>query len=260
MKKRILFVTKNYFPRNTGSSVVMTNLIKELKQDSIYGVVTCANSFNDSDEIINGKIVHKIFQFQFLFIPRFWFIIRHLIFRKMKKKVIKIINDQKITHVVGVYPDLDFLELARSASHSADVNFYAYLHDTLNEGLAHTYSKNFAKNVQKKIFKTSHKIFVMSDGMRDLYKEKYKINTIPLLHSFSEKFEKKIYNKNIEKSIFWGGSIYSINKETVKRIQNACLMMNYTLTLSAANNFKKLSKLGFNHKNIVILPFMSRKE
>tara|TARA_Y100000385_G_scaffold253267_1_gene277286 strand:+ start:1157 stop:2302 length:1146 start_codon:yes stop_codon:yes gene_type:complete len=260
MKKRILFVTKNYFPSNTGSSVVMTNLIKELKQDSIYGVVTCANSFNDSDEIVNGKIVHKLFQFQFLFIPRLWFIIRRLIFKKMRKKVIQIIKEKNITHVVGVYPDLDFLELARSASHSSGVDFYAYLHDTLNEGLAHTSYKNFSKGIQSKIFETSHKIFVMSDGMRDLYKEKYKINTIPLLHSFSEKFEKKSFKTNSEKSIFWGGSIYSVNKETVKRIHQACLNMNYTLTLSAANNFKKLSKLGFNNKNIVILPFLSRQE
>ena len=160
MKKKILFVTKNYSKRNTGSSVVMTNLIKELEQDAIYGVVTCANSFNDSDEIINGKIVHKLFQFQFLFTPRLWSLIRRLVFKKMREKVIKIIKGEKITHVVGVYPDLDFIELARSASHSAGVKFYPYLHDTINEGLAHTNYKNFSKDIQNKIFETSHKIFV----------------------------------------------------------------------------------------------------
>ena len=63
-KKNILFVTTFYPPNNTGASVVMSNLIKELDQDTVYGVVTWANSYKDKDEIINGKIVHKLFNFQ----------------------------------------------------------------------------------------------------------------------------------------------------------------------------------------------------
>ena len=108
-----------------------------------------------------------------------------------------------------------------------------------------------AKIVQQKIFDTSHKIFVMSEGMKDLYKEKYNVETIPLLHSFSEEVdEKEFNNNNIEKSIFWGGAIYAINKETVKRIHLACTDLDYTLTLSAANTYEKLTNLGFENNNI----------
>ena len=137
----------------------MTNLIKELNQDSIYGVVTCANNFNDPDETINGKIVHKIFRFQFLFIPKLWFFIRRLLFNSARKKIIKLIKQKNITHVVGVYPDLDFIELARSASNIANVKFYSYLHDTIYEGLKHTSYKKLSKNIQSKVFKTSQKVF-----------------------------------------------------------------------------------------------------
>ena len=52
-KKNILFVTTFYPPNNTGTSVVMSNLIKELDQEKVYGVVTCANSYKDKDETIN---------------------------------------------------------------------------------------------------------------------------------------------------------------------------------------------------------------
>jgi glycosyltransferase involved in cell wall biosynthesis len=259
-KKNILFVTTFYPPNNTGASVVMSNLIKELDQEKVYGVVTCANSYKDKDETINGKIVHKLFNFQYLFNPRLWFFVRRFTFNSEKRKVIKLIKKEKITHVVGVYPDLDFLEIARSASEICGVKFYAYLHDTLAEGLSHKRYNNVVKVVQQKIFDTSHKIFVMSEGMKDLYKNKYNVETIPLLHSFSEEVEEKKLNNNIEKSIFWGGSIYSINKETVKRIHLACTDLDYTLTLSAANTYDKLNKLGFVNNNIKILPFLSRED
>lgn len=260
-KKKILFVSTFYPPNNTGASVVMSNLIKELDQDTVYGVVTWANSYKDKDEMINGKIVHKLFNFQYLFNPRLWFFVRRFTFNREKRKVIKLIKKEKITHVVGVYPDLDFLEVARSASEVCGVKFYAYLHDTLAEGLSHKRYKNIAKVVQQKIFDTSHKIFVMSEGMKDLYKDKYNVETTPVLHSFSEKVEEKeLKNDTVEKSIFWGGAIYAINKETVKRVHTACKELDYTLTLSAANTPEKLSILGFENKNIEILPFLSRED
>ena len=260
-KKNILFVTTFYPPNNTGASVVMSNLIKELDQDTVYGVVTWANSYKDKDETINGKIVHKLFNFQYLFNPRLWFFVRRFTFNSEKRKVIKLIKREKITHVVGVYPDLDFLEVARSASETCGVKFYAYLHDTLAEGLSHKRYKNIAKVVQQKIFDTSHKIFVMSEGMKDLYKDKYNVETTPVLHSFSEEVEEKeLNNETVEKSIFWGGAIYAINKETVKRVHAACKELDYTLTLSAANTPEKLDNLGFENKNIKILPFLSRED
>ena len=260
-EKKILFVSTFYPPNNTGASVVMSNLIKELDQKTVYGVVTWANSFKDKDEIINGKIVHKLFNFQHLFNPRLWFFVRRFTFNFEKRKVIKIIKTEKITHVIGVYPDLDFLEISRSASEVCGVKFYPYLHDTLAEGLSHKRYKNIAKVVQQNIFKTSHKIFVMSDGMKDLYKDKYDVETTPVLHSFSENVEEKdLNNDTVEKSIFWGGAIYAINKETVKRVHSACKNLDYTLTLSAANTPEKLANLGFENKNIKILPFLTRED
>ena len=260
-KKNILFVTTFYPPNNNGTSVVMSNLIKELDQKTVYGVVTWANSFKDKDEIINGKIVHKLFNFQYLFNPRLWFFFRRFTFNFEKRKVIKLIKKKKITHVVGVYPDLDFLEISRSASEVCGVKFYPYLHDTLAEGLSHKRYKNIAKVVQQNIFKTSRKILVMSEGMKDLYKDKYDVETTPVLHSFSENVEEKeLNNDTVEKSIFWGGAIYAINKETVKRVHSACKNLDYTLTLSAANTPEKLANLGFENKNIKILPFLTRED
>ena len=88
-KMKILFITTFYPPNNTGASVVMSNLIKELDQDTLYGVVTWANSYKDKDETVNGKIVHKLFNFQYLFNSRLWFFVRNFTLNKEKRKVIK---------------------------------------------------------------------------------------------------------------------------------------------------------------------------
>ena len=258
---KILFISAFYPPENTGSSVVMNNFISSLDIKHVYGVVTCANSFRDKDDIVNGISVHKIFNIQHLFNSRLLFFIRKFTFNYEKKKVINLIENEKITHVIGVYPDTDFLELSRSASEACGIKFYAYLHDTLVEGLSHKKYKNIAKVIQQKIFDTSHKIFVMSEGMKHLYRDKYNVNTIPLLHSFSEDVEEKeLNNEEVEKSIFWGGSIYAINKESVKRIHETCKNLDYTLTLSASNTPERLNVLGFENKNLKILPFLSRED
>ena len=126
----------------------------------------------------------------------------------MQEKIIKLIKQKNITHVVGVYPDLDFIELARSASNIANVKFYSYLHDTIYEGLKHTSYKKLSKNIQSKVFKTSQKVFVISDGMRDLFDQKYNIKAITLPHSFSENMIEKFMIKILKNQFF--GVVVSI--------------------------------------------------
>ncbi len=258
---KILFLTTWYFPNNTGAAVVMHNLVKNINRNYVHGVVTSANNFYDKFEIIDNINVYKIFNFQYLFIPRIRTYVNDIAFRFEAQKVKRIIKNNNITHVVGVYPDLKFLELANFVSKTDDVKFIPYLHDTVVEGLSHTRFKKISKTIQKDVFKESSKILVMSEGMKKLYSQKYGINTIPIVHSFSEEIEVKKINKDkINESLFWGGSIYSINKECLKRIEESCLNLNLQLTLSAACTKKKLNRMGFKMKNISILPFLSRKD
>tara|TARA_Y100000766_G_C18913584_1_gene609683 strand:- start:1612 stop:2748 length:1137 start_codon:yes stop_codon:yes gene_type:complete len=257
---KILFITAFYPPNNTGSSTIMGNLIKEIDKEIVYGVITQANSYFDKKEILNDMPVHKIFHFQYLFSPRLWFILRKLLVIFEKFKIKKIIKKENITHVVGVYPDLEFLEIARISANQAKVKFLPYLHDTIIEGLSHKRFRRYSAKVQEKILKNSNKIFVMSEGMKDLYKSKYNIETIPLFHSFSEKVGFSYNSENLENSLFWGGSVYSINKECVKRIHNVCCDINLSIKFSAVNRLQKLLNLGFSNKNIDIMPFLKRSD
>ena len=76
------------------------------------------------------------------------------------------------------------------------------MHDTIKEGLSHTFYKYEAINLQKNIFKRGAPILVMSNGMKDLYKNKYNIDSIPVLHSYPEistnlPFESNLIQNNI---------------------------------------------------------------
>jgi len=256
---KILFFSSYYPPNISGSSTIIYNLVNSLDPKNIFGVVTCAMSLNDKNHSENGINIYKIFNYQYLINSRMTFFSRRLLFSHEKNKIINIIKNQNITHIIGVYPDLDFIQLAMTVAKECKIKFYPYLHDTIVEALNHKIYKPLAKKVQKQIFLNSAKIFVMSDGIKQLYKKKYNIDSIPLLHTYSEEIKQHINKKDITNSFFWGGSIYTLNTNSVKRIYQICNEINYTLLLSAATSYQNMRNLGFKMDNIKILPFLERK-
>tara|TARA_B100000886_G_scaffold335096_1_gene291625 strand:+ start:5 stop:937 length:933 start_codon:yes stop_codon:yes gene_type:complete len=186
------------------------------------------------------------------------FFSRRLLFTHEKNKIVNILKNQNITHIIGVYPDLDFIQLAMTVAKECKIKFYPYLHDTIVESLNHKFYKPLAEKIQKQIFLNSVKIFVMSDGIKELYKNKYNIDSIPLLHTYSEEIKIDLNKKDIANSFFWGGSIYTLNTNSVKRINQICNEINHTLLLSAATSYQNMINLGFKMDNIKILPFLER--
>lgn len=258
---KILFVTNYYFPSTTGTAVVIKNLVDGLDPNLIAGIVTQANSFSNKENNSDNHKVFYLFRYLNLIQKRFWYYGRILFSRFELKKLCNIIKNENVTHVIGVYPDLDFLELAHKASDLTNRIFFPYLNDTVVEGLSHTKYAERAKTVQNKLFKEKYKIFVMSKGMQNLYKRKYCIETIPILHSFSEdKTPQNIEVNTISNSIFWGGAIYYINKNSVWRVHNACMNLTIKLTLSSSNKMRDLIRMGFKQSNLEILPFLTRTD
>ena len=256
---KILFLTTHYPPNNTGAAVVMKNLIKGIDKSLVGGVVTHANTFNDDKETIDSTEIFYIFHLAQLFNIRIRYFIRYILFYFELRKINKIVVEKRITHLVTVYPDLDFLELGLKCSKRfPEIKFIPYLHDTVYEGLKNRFFSKRAFKVQNEILKGKN-ILVMSEGMKDLFKRKYNVKTIPILHSFNEEIKYKNYDLSDSKnSVFWGGSIYSINKNTALRIHKSIKKYNTNLKLSSANKVSNLIKMGFDEKFFEILPFLSR--
>ncbi len=260
-KKKILFATAHYPPNNTGAAVVMHNLIKGLNRDCIGSVVTYANSASDRLELIDGIEVHKLFRRQHRFPIRVRYFIRRLLSFFELQKMIELIKDNEISHVVCVYPDLEFFYTSMLAAKRTNSKFYPYFHDTMVESLSHKFYRWRSVRIQKTAFELSTKVFVMSEGLQELYLRKYSVNTVPLLHSLNENIDDLQFTiSSIENSFFWGGNVYSINRNCVVRLQRYCVRTNMDLSLSAANNMKSLIKQGLDARKVRILPFLSREE
>ena len=73
--------------------------------------------------------------------------------------------------------------------------------------------------------------------------------------------DKKIFiNSERNNSMFWGGSVYSINKCSAKRFESALSKLSIKLRLSNANKIENLLKHGLRKNNIEIMPFLSRED
>ena len=83
-------------------------------------------SLNDKNHSENGINIYKIFNYQYLINSRMTFFSRRLLFSHEKNKIINIVKNQNITHIIGVYPDLDFIQLAMTVAEECKIKFYPY--------------------------------------------------------------------------------------------------------------------------------------
>ena len=74
-------------------------------------------------------------------------------------------------------------------------------------------SKTLAGQVQARIFKHAYHIAVMSEGMRDLYKRKYGIESTAWEHIYPEEPVRVPAAK--ENRAHWSGDVYEINHKAV---------------------------------------------
>jgi len=255
---RILFVTGFYPPQGGGTSVIIKNLISGLPSTEISGIVVQSYENTQSDDINKDVIILELFKLQRLFKHRGLYFVRKLFFRRELSKVRKMIRETGTTHVVGVYPDFEFLQLAYLAAIKESCEFVPYLHDTLVEGLKHTRYAKESVALQSKIFKESRLILVMSEGMQQLYQEKYNLKTYPLKHSYPEK-NNNLVIRELKDSIFWGGQVYSINKSSVARVDKARSKIGVKFTIASGDSLEKLHELGISSTGLEKV-FYGRKD
>lgn len=161
------------------------------------------------------------------------------------RRAVKLIKKSNANAVIGLYPTLASLEVSLKASKITKVPFYPYLHDTISEGLSSTTFAKHAKKVQNLVFENAKRIITMSEGMTDLLREKYSLESYPLEHSYPEKLlDEPNFDRN--KKGFWGGEVYNINNVCFSRIQKAMLNLNTTFTVTSLSplNIEKTSNLN----------------
>jgi hypothetical protein len=149
-------------------------------------------------------------------------------------KLIKLVEQTEAKAIVGVYPSFHFLKISRDAAKATRVPWIAYLHDTVAEGLSSTRWAGRAAELQEQVFTEADSILVMSQGMADLYKQKYHLTCQPLEHTYPEFIPKRPPQSPALRQAFWGGDIYNINHQAVKRVSEALQRLNCPFLLTTA--------------------------
>lgn len=244
--EHVIIVTAYFPPLPGGTSVIIKNILKNLDRES-YSIATINPYFSKPSKEPNIHYLMNTFVWSSR-LNRYW---KDFFMQSAIKKLVKLCKAKKAKYIVGVYPDYHFIKIAYEAAQITGIPLVSYLHDTIAEGLSHSRLSAQALELQKNLFQKSSHIFVMSEGMKMLYKEKYGIEVDTLEHTYPEPAKEVPFNPDIrDGNIFWGGAIYSINQNSVRRVINACAGLE--MNLEIASNIKKqvLEKKGFDTDHI----------
>lgn len=185
---KILLVSWSVLPNKGGSSIIVENLARNFSNAEMIVL--------GSKQLFQNNSLHRPsttarFEYFFSELSLFgrgaryfeWF--RKWRFQPLVKAIKKMIRQEQIDYVIGIYPNDYYCHAACRAAQALQVPFSTYFHNTYIENTAIKNPR--AKEIQAEIFDTARHIFVMSKGMEDFYKEKYQLDKfIPLVHTFNE--------------------------------------------------------------------------
>jgi hypothetical protein len=184
---KILLVSWSTLPNKGGSSIIVENLARNFTKEELV-VLGSKKLFQDT--YVKRDLAGPKFLYFFSEIDvmgrglRFFEWFKKLRFTALVKYIKKIIQQEEIDYVVGVYPDAIYCHAACIAAKEFNLPFSTYFHNTYVENLAIAESK--ASPIQNEIFDYAQHVFVMSDGMKNFYEHKYNDNKfVSLVHTFN---------------------------------------------------------------------------
>lgn len=185
---KILLVSWSILPYKGGSSIIVENLSKNFSNEDMH--ILGSSKFMQKDNPVRpaGSPTFHYF-FSEIYVMgrgnRFFAWFRKWRFKALVRKIKAIISKEKITHIIGVYPNALYCHAACIAAKKMGIPFSSYFHNTYVENKAITNPE--AEKIQAEIFRNSEHIFVMSKGMQRFYEQKYQLHKfIPLVHTFNE--------------------------------------------------------------------------
>lgn len=248
-----LFLTLAYPPNPAASSIVHTHLLSQFDPNSFI-IITGFFIGAKKAEVpldVNRHYVYISFEFISSRVHRFLQRLQKYTLPLLLRFYIRKYNPARI---IITYPDLYWLDVCTRVSEKFKIPFIPYLHDTIFEGANNFKERRLAQKVQQRIFNKAYKIAVMSEGMKLLYKNKYKIKTDAWQHIFPEE-SLQFPGSSIERA-HWSGDVYKINNNAVARFSRAFSKLNMQVTIS---NGKTRDQLPFfcitgNHISKVYYP------
>jgi hypothetical protein len=253
---KVLIVSWGIYPTPTGSSVIVNNLAGALDKSKI---VIIGEAFNSTDIDEFNPNLPKIYYVN----PNInlwgrgqthlrWFNLFMLV-----KKIIIVSKLEKVNKIVCVFPDDFYLIATFFAIKRLKIPFYLWIHNTYLENYS-GYRKVIAFFMQPLVFKISSKIFVISDGLLNFYKKKYKNKEFavlphgfPLPNKLPQIVEKQLNKPNNIKFLFTGSLNESCRDATVRLISVILSNSNYEVHAFTGNPESEFRKHGIDSLNFI---------
>jgi len=172
-------------PATTGSSIIVLNLAKQFSRDEM--VVAGEKPLGKPPVAWGGDNPELVYvQSEWPFAcrgARWWHVLQ---FPMMFWRCLRLVRRRGISSIVVVFPSAPFLLAGYLLSRWTGFPLYPYFHNTYYEN-RRGYAKRFAGWLQNRVFRHAKHVFVMSEGMSRLYKQRYpELDATPLVHAFNE--------------------------------------------------------------------------
>lgn len=236
-------------PAPGGSSIVARNLLSCFSRDSVV-VATAGNRdalgmtfepLNEQYEVLR-KFGHSRWLNNQLF--RIQVPVAASKVARIAKKI-----DAKV--IIGSHPTHHLLDIARRAAAQAKVPWLAYLHDTLAEATSHLPDAERLNMLQQGVFSEASHVMVMSEGMADLYREKYSgMETTPLEHIYPLEVRPDLPDAPTVPKLFWSGNVYQINAHSFGRAAAALREARIRMGMTSAKSLGILQGMGIDTSGI----------
>lgn len=264
---RLLIVSCSVAPDISGSAIVVSNIASQFNKlnMAIVGEKVCLET---EPHIIGDPEIAYVSRRYFANLPGRRFIIPVIEAGEFPILAYKIFKKAKFfnaTHIVTVFPSARYLAAGYLAAKGANIPFYPYYHNTYVEN-QRGISKVIARLVQSIIFRGSQHIFVISDGLLELFNTNYPLikNVSSLVHSFSGDLpqRKELPCRRGELRLAMIGSINDSCLDAVRRfIKVVALHPEAKLLLHTSTPKRVLNKWGLLGERVILSKdVLSREE
>jgi glycosyltransferase involved in cell wall biosynthesis len=223
---KILYVSQSIYPYVCGSSVVTEELSRNFTSSELVVVgehFGFLKPMSRNDNAVNFHPLRTNLSIKGKG-KRFFLIFRWLWLPYLLYQINRIYKDENCDTILATYPDVFYLVGAYIVAKYQGANFYSYFHNTYLENRLGGMKKYFARFVQKRVFSLSHKIFLISEGLKAYYVEEYGLKKFSVLpHSFNDSrdFDPKIIDNNDQINFAFIGNFNHSNIDATGRLINA---------------------------------------
>ncbi len=245
--RKILLLSWGVPPETTGSSIIVGNLAKQFRRDEL--VVA------GERPTARPAVCWKEDWPEIVYVTSGWPLERRgarwwrrgqtvaLILRSLR-----LARVHRCASIVCVFPNEEYLLAGYVTALLSRTPFFPYFHNTFVEQYPpNTLRRRWANWLQAKVFAKAAHVLVMSEGMMELYRERYpSLRCSPLLHSFNEDIPEFAPPPAPEGRVKFAmsGNVNASCTDAAVRIVSALKRMDSHITILSGTPKRYLHELG----------------